>query len=325
MSPVTRIGAFLPGIAAVVMTTSVARDGFHHHLALAAVERFVLRGGVSALVLRVRDLNRHLDEARAEALNLLLDGRAHVVRLDPAPSRRAVAMACNPATPAPTTNTRAAATVPAAVLSIGNIRGSVVAATRHRLVPDDRGHRRQRVHALGARDARHELHRGQHGPALGDRSRGRAGRQRLGKPDDELARSHERNVRGAMRRIRAQRADGGDDLRLRTHPRASRSLPGSAYAASGNPAASPAPRSMTTSMPSFFNAGRTAGTMATRRSPGNVSVGTPSFIAAEVYAISAREPRFGTTPAMARPTSGDMVGDGVALVSVAPVVAGTNA
>ena len=46
-----------------------------------------------------------------------------------APSRRAVAMAESPATPAPTTNTRAEATVPAAVISMGNIRGRVAAAT----------------------------------------------------------------------------------------------------------------------------------------------------------------------------------------------------
>ena len=36
-----------------------------------------------------------------------------------APSRLAVAMACSPATPAPRMSTRAAFTVPAAVISIG--------------------------------------------------------------------------------------------------------------------------------------------------------------------------------------------------------------
>ena len=43
--------------------------------------------------------------------------------------RRALAMACNPATPAPTTNTLAGVIVPAAVVIIGNILGSVVAAS----------------------------------------------------------------------------------------------------------------------------------------------------------------------------------------------------
>ena len=45
-----------------------------------------------------------------------------------APSRRAVAIACSPATPAPTTSTRAGATVPAAVVSMGKIFGSIPAA-----------------------------------------------------------------------------------------------------------------------------------------------------------------------------------------------------
>ena len=45
-----------------------------------------------------------------------------------APNRRAVAIACNPATPAPSTNTCAGGTVPAAVMNIGKKRGSSVAA-----------------------------------------------------------------------------------------------------------------------------------------------------------------------------------------------------
>jgi hypothetical protein len=45
-----------------------------------------------------------------------------------APSRRAVAMACSPATPAPSTSTWAGGTVPAAVMNIGKKRSSSVAA-----------------------------------------------------------------------------------------------------------------------------------------------------------------------------------------------------
>ena len=48
-----------------------------------------------------------------------------------APSRRAVAIACSPATPAPITNTRAGGTVPAAVIIIGKPR-SKAAAPRSR-------------------------------------------------------------------------------------------------------------------------------------------------------------------------------------------------
>src|SRR5215467_4143064 len=44
-----------------------------------------------------------------------------------APSRRAVAIACSPATPAPMTKIRAAGTVPAAVIIIGSARPSAEA------------------------------------------------------------------------------------------------------------------------------------------------------------------------------------------------------
>ena len=46
-----------------------------------------------------------------------------------APRRRAVAIACRPATPAPMTSTFAGGTVPAAVMSIGKKRGSCSAAS----------------------------------------------------------------------------------------------------------------------------------------------------------------------------------------------------
>ena len=46
-----------------------------------------------------------------------------------APSRRAVAIACRPATPAPMTSARTGAIVPAAVMSIGKSRGTRSAAS----------------------------------------------------------------------------------------------------------------------------------------------------------------------------------------------------
>ena len=52
-----------------------------------------------------------------------------------APSRRAVATACSPATPPPMTKTFAGRTVPAAVVSIGKYRGSRLAAMRTALYP----------------------------------------------------------------------------------------------------------------------------------------------------------------------------------------------
>ncbi|CAB4802815.1 unannotated protein [freshwater metagenome] len=52
-----------------------------------------------------------------------------------APSRRAVAIACRPATPAPRTTTCAGVTVPAAVINNGKNRGESSAPTRTALYP----------------------------------------------------------------------------------------------------------------------------------------------------------------------------------------------
>ena len=52
------------------------------------------------------------------SISVLTAGRVSVASTT-APSRRAVAMACSPATPAPITNTLAGSTIPAAVMSIG--------------------------------------------------------------------------------------------------------------------------------------------------------------------------------------------------------------
>ena len=57
------------------------------------------------------------------------------VALTMAPRRRAVAIACNPATPAPSTNTRAGGTVPAAVIIIGMARANSAAASITALYP----------------------------------------------------------------------------------------------------------------------------------------------------------------------------------------------
>ena len=51
----------------------------------------------------------------------LVAGRTSVA-VTTAPRRRAVAIACRPATPTPMTNTLAAGTVPAAVIIIGSAR-----------------------------------------------------------------------------------------------------------------------------------------------------------------------------------------------------------
>ena len=82
ISAVTRIGALLAGNRGGRDDDVGRGDGLHHHLALPAVERFVLRLRVPACVLRVAGFDRHLDEPGAEALNLFLDRRPDVVRLD---------------------------------------------------------------------------------------------------------------------------------------------------------------------------------------------------------------------------------------------------
>ena len=66
--------------------------------------------------------------APSEATCSLTAGRTSVA-VTMAPSLRAVAMACKPATPTPITNTRAAGTVPAAVIIIGRARSNAAAAS----------------------------------------------------------------------------------------------------------------------------------------------------------------------------------------------------
>ena len=55
------------------------------------------------------------------------------------------------------TKTRAGATVPAAVISMGNMRGEFAGGQQDGLVAGDGGHGGERVHALRARDARHQF------------------------------------------------------------------------------------------------------------------------------------------------------------------------
>ena len=130
ISPVTRTGALRPGTLAVVITTSLLGHRRRHQLALAAVEGLVLRAGVAARVLRVGRVEGQLDELRAQALHLLLDRRPHVVGrhdradapgggdgLQPRHARR------------PRSARGPGVMVPAAVIIMGNILGSVDAAS----------------------------------------------------------------------------------------------------------------------------------------------------------------------------------------------------
>ena len=126
-SAVISFGAGRPGIAAVVITAS--------NCGIRACSSACWAACCSARQL-----------ARVAALGLLADERrgrgtsrraTRPVRAPPgarrtpdttAPRRRAVAIACSPATPAPSTSTFAGGIVPAAVISIGKKRGSRSAA-----------------------------------------------------------------------------------------------------------------------------------------------------------------------------------------------------
>ena len=66
--------------------------------------------------------------APSEATCSLAAGRTSVAETT-APRRRAVAIACRPATPTPMTKTFAAGTVPAAVIIIGSARSYSAAAS----------------------------------------------------------------------------------------------------------------------------------------------------------------------------------------------------
>ena len=81
-----------------------------------------------------------------------------------------MAMACSPATPAPMTKTRAAGTVPAAVIIIGKGPAVLGGGIDDGAVAGEVGLGGEHVHHLGAGDARHQLHR-EGGLRLGQRLR----------------------------------------------------------------------------------------------------------------------------------------------------------
>ena len=102
--------------------TLTGRDYFEHHLALTAIERFILRLCVAALS-SASPARAQLDDLPpGSALSLTVVGRR-----TPRLWRRAVERWQSPEarTPAPMTKTCAAETVPAAVISLGTPRQRV--------------------------------------------------------------------------------------------------------------------------------------------------------------------------------------------------------
>ena len=123
-------------------------------------------------------------------------------------------MACKPATPAPSTSTRAAVMVPAAVISMGKIFGSASAPSNTAAISGDGGHGRQCVHALRARDARHQLHREKRNTGPRQVRHFANSRERLAEANDDLSWPQQRQVRSPLLRIDAQCAHLYNDVGL---------------------------------------------------------------------------------------------------------------
>ncbi len=128
MSRVTSRGAGRPGTAAVVISTSA--------FAMYGASSSRWRAARSSPISRAyppapsRDSSSSVMKAAPiERTSSALAGRTSYASTT-APSRRAVAMAWSPATPAPSTTTLAGGTVPAAVMNSGKKRGRRIAASR---------------------------------------------------------------------------------------------------------------------------------------------------------------------------------------------------
>jgi hypothetical protein len=131
---VTRTGAFLPGMSAVVMTTSA----FEMRSETSSACFFLYSSDCSAAYppapcLISTPVTWRNFPPRLSTCSFV-SGRTSVASTT-APRRFAVPIAWRPATPAPKTRTRAGVIVPAAVMSIGKNRGSRSAAMRTALYP----------------------------------------------------------------------------------------------------------------------------------------------------------------------------------------------
>ncbi len=122
-------------------------------------------------------------------------------------------MAWSPATPAPTTKTRAAARVPAAVIIMGKQLGQRVGPEQHGLVAGDGGHGREDVHALGAGDPRHHLHGEEGRPGCGDRLVGIVFGERFTDTDHHLPRPRPFEIGLPLFGVGAEGADLQDHIR----------------------------------------------------------------------------------------------------------------
>src|SRR5439155_1287159 len=95
-----------------------------------------------------------------------------------------------------------------AVMSPGRGRGS----DHDRLVAGDGGHGRERVHALGAGDTRHQLKGKGHGAGRRDLPNGQRRSQRTEEPDERLITPQEREVVPTVPVVGAVAEDLHDDI-----------------------------------------------------------------------------------------------------------------
>ena len=181
-----------------------------------------------------------------------------------APRRRAVAIAWSPATPAPSTRTRAGGTVPAAVMRRGSILGSRPAARRTDWNPstvacDDSTSTAWARVLRGTRSSASIV------ALVAATSTATSGRQ--------TGSNSPTTTWSAPRWPSASRSVGPlTDTTTPPSPMAAAGsgameAPAARYASSGMPAAAPAPVSTTTECPSTTSAPVASGVTATRRSP----------------------------------------------------------
>ena len=251
-------------------------DHARHGLALTSVERLVLRRGIAALALGGGGVERQLDELRAETLDLLLDGRADVVRLDPGAKALGGRDRLQSGHARPDHEDARRRDRPGGGHHHREHAGERGGGEQHRLVTGDVGHRRQGVHALRPRDARDELHRDDRRAPGRHRPGGLGGAERVGKANHGVLRTQPFDVGGAVRARRGRRAHLQDDVGLREDlvAAAERRARGDVRVVR-TAGADPAPCSTITAAPDLMRGAMLAGTRATRSSPGTSSRGTP--------------------------------------------------
>ena len=128
ISAVSSIGAFFPGISAVVITISASRTCLVMSsccfLRKSEDTSFTYPPSVLILSSPFNSMNLAPNDSTCS----LVSGRMSLTSTI-APNRFAVAIACNPATPAPMITIRAGLTVPAAVINNGKILPKALAAS----------------------------------------------------------------------------------------------------------------------------------------------------------------------------------------------------